>query len=29
VFIGGNNMPARMRVLVDYRVEKMTGNTPL
>ncbi|MDK2779410.1 MAG: LysR family transcriptional regulator [Pseudomonadota bacterium] len=29
VFIGGSNMPARVRVFVDYLVEKMTGNTPL
>ncbi|NRQ41176.1 LysR family transcriptional regulator [Rheinheimera sp. YQF-2] len=26
VFIGGNNIPARNRVFVDYLVEKMTGN---
>ena len=26
VFIGGDNMPARVRVFVDYLVEKMTGS---
>ena len=27
VFIGGHNIPARIRVFVDYLLEKMTGNT--
>jgi DNA-binding transcriptional LysR family regulator len=27
VFIGGHTMPARIRVFVDYLVEKMTGTT--